>query len=365
MQIATTTLGQFDGRRDNNFTAIRILFAWLVLYGHSYAVQNSAGVRDPLNLIFEGSIWIGALSVNGFFAISGFLVAASFIRRGVVDYTLSRVLRIYPALIVCVLVTVFILGPFATQLSLASYFSTSDTYEYLRNMLAFQSMKYSLPGVFQDNVRDAVNGSLWSLTIELRCYFLLALAGVVGLMKSQLRLNATIVVLLIAGFFFYSDFPLIGKNEKWARPAMYFLVGVCFYANRDRIFLNLPLAAVCAVISYVSFGEDWFTYVFPWTFGYLVFYLAYCTRYLNIDDKVGDLSYGLYIYAWPTQQLTAMLWPSLGHIGNILIASTGTITLAYLSWHYLEKPALALKARLLSGQSRTAFKRFALAFRRN
>ena len=88
---------------------MRIILAWFVLYGHSYAIQKTAGYKDPLNEIFQGSTWIGALAVNGFFAISGFLVTASFIKRGAIDYTISRALRIFPALIVCILLSVFIM----------------------------------------------------------------------------------------------------------------------------------------------------------------------------------------------------------------------------------------------------------------
>lgn len=107
-------LKDFDGNRHNNFTSLRIILAWLVLYGHSYAFQNTSAIKDPLNHIFQDSIWIGTFAVNGFFAISGFLVTASIIRRGFLDYAISRVLRIFPALIVCMLFTVFVLGTLLT-----------------------------------------------------------------------------------------------------------------------------------------------------------------------------------------------------------------------------------------------------------
>ena len=107
----TSTLADYDGSRHNNFTILRIVLAWSVLYGHSFVVQKTEGIRDPLAALFQGSAWIGEIAVNGFFSISGFLVAASFVRRGVVDYLLSRALRIFPALIVCVFISVFVLGP--------------------------------------------------------------------------------------------------------------------------------------------------------------------------------------------------------------------------------------------------------------
>ena len=75
------------------------------------------------------------------------------------------------------------------------------------------------------------------------------------------------------------------------------------------------------------------------------------TPFLAVDEKLGDISYGVYIYAWPTQQMVAFMWPSLGVVGNILIASCITIFLAYLSWGLIEKPALALKSRFIGDQT--------------
>lgn len=207
----------FDENRNNNFTLIRIFFAWLVLYGHSYAIEKSHGIVDPLNTIFKGSIWIGAIAVNGFFVISGFLVAASFVRRGLLNYLLSRFLRIYPALIVCVFFTVFILGPSLTNIDTVEYFKASKTYQYLLNALAFLRMQWYLPGVFENNATSGINGSLWTLTVEVRCYLILAVLGLFGVFRKNLISNFVIFFIYIFAMFFYNKIPLIGINEKWAR----------------------------------------------------------------------------------------------------------------------------------------------------
>jgi peptidoglycan/LPS O-acetylase OafA/YrhL len=100
-------------------------------------------------------------------------------------------------------------------------------------------------------------------------------------------------------------------------------------------------------VAYFSFGEEWFDYAFPPTFIYLLFYLAYATPPLNTDAKVGDISYGIYIYAWPMQQLVAQLFPGQMPYFNTLASSVLVITLAWLSWHYVEKPMLGYKRVLL------------------
>ena len=118
---------EYDGNRENNFTLIRIILAWLVLYGHSYAIQKTPGVVSPLFWIFKGSTYSGEIAISSFFALSGFLVTASLMKRGFKDYAIARVLRIFPALILCILVSVFILGPILTNLSIVSYFTNIKT----------------------------------------------------------------------------------------------------------------------------------------------------------------------------------------------------------------------------------------------
>ena len=347
MNNSKNALIQYDGSRKNNFTGIRILFAWLVLYGHSYAIQKTVGIRDPLNILFQGSVWIGEIAVNGFFAISGFLVAASFINRGLKDYAISRILRIIPALFLCVLLTVFFLGPIFTNLSLREFFLNSQTYAYLSNGFAIFKVEWILPGVFEDNIRPAVNGSLWSLPVEARCYLILAVIGFFGLLKDRTLANLCIISVFLFGVIFFSEIPLIGGNSKWARPSMYFLIGVFFFINRDRVILDHRLAFLAVILIFSSFGEEWFLYVFPLSFVYLIFYTAYATKYINFDKKIGDISYGIYIYAWPVQQIVADIFPQFTPSWNTIISSLMVIPTAFISWRYIEKPILGYKKRLL------------------
>ncbi len=231
-----------------------------------------------MNLIFQGSIWTGALAVNGFFSISGFLVTASFMNRGFFDYSVSRALRIYPALIVCIFASVFILGPIMTNTEGLAYFSNPKTYSYLSNAIAFKRMQWILPGVFEQNIKAAINGSLWTLTVEVRCYLFLGIVGSFGLLRHKAIANCLILSLLLFGYFYYSDIPLLGQNLKWSRPSLYFLIGVFFYINRSNVFLDGKLALFASIVAACSFGQKWFSFVFPICFVYLIFYIAYATK---------------------------------------------------------------------------------------
>jgi len=340
-------LVDYDGSRENNFTTIRIFLAWLVLYGHSYAIQKVPGIKDPLLHLFQGSTWIGEIAVNGFFAISGYLVAASLVKRGITDYAVSRMLRIYPALIVCVLFSVFIIGPLFTNLAISEYFSSPKTMQYLRNAAAFFKMHWYLPGMFEQNTRDQINGSLWTLTVEVRCYLMLAFLGLIGFRLNKLTANTLLAVTFLVGLLSFSSIPLLGENAKWARPALYFLIGASLFVNRDRVLLDYRIALFALILAYLSFGKDWFNFTFPLALTYLIFYAAYATRYLQTDEKLGDISYGIYIYAWPTQQMVAQIFPDQTPYFNTLVSSVIVIAAAYISWHYLEKPILGYKETLL------------------
>lgn len=347
MNYSSKLLISHDGSRDNNFTTIRIFLAWAVLYGHSYVAQPFPGIQDPLNAMFQGSVWIGAIAVNGFFAISGFLVAASLVRRGVVDYMISRALRIFPALIICVFVSVFIIGPLFTTLSLSDYFSHPKTWDYLGNALGVLTMEWKLPGVFTENARPAINGSLWTLTVETRCYLLLGALTFLGFRVGKSAGNALLLVMFAVGIISFETIPLVGVNPRWARPALYFIIGVFLYLNRDRVYLDYRVALAAAVLGFLSFGETWFQWVFPPALIYLIFYFAYATKPLSTDAAVGDISYGIYIYAWPVQQIVAQSFPGQTPYFNTVTASIIVVILAWLSWHGIEKRMLNYKRVLL------------------
>ena len=347
------TLVDFDGSRRNTFTTMRIILAWLVLYGHSFAIAKTPGVSDPLNRLFQGSMWIGELSVNSFFALSGFLVCASYVNRGFLDYAVSRGLRIFPALIISVIFVTMVLGAATSTLRLSDYFSELETWRYLRNALAFFRMYWYLPGVFEGNVNQAVNGSIWTLTVEVRCYALLAICGLLGVFQHRHIANFFLACLFLFSLFYFYEVPMLGVKEKWARPAGYFLLGVILYVNRDRVVLDLRLAALALLLCGSAMGKPWFDYVFAVSWVYLLFYLAYRSPYIDADKKIGDISYGVYIYAWPIQQLVVFLSPGMHPYENVIWSTLIVVPMSWLSWHYAEKPILGLKASLLKTRTRS------------
>lgn len=326
---ANTAISDYDGRRDNNLTFLRIVFASVVLFGHGFAITNTH--PDPISQFLN--LWIGDVAVNGFFLVSGFLITGSFKRQGLFRFALLRLMRIYPAIIVCIALSI-VAGSLVTDVTSDEYWSSPMTWAYAQNIY-LQYLSWDLPGVFAGHPTTSVNGSLWTLPVELRCYFLLMCIGFFGVLDSRMRANFAGAFLLLIVYVDYSYIPLM-YHEAFGRPLSYFIVGVLVWANRDLIKLS-PIGATSAV-ALCSFGALVENQVlFCIGFSYTVFYIAFAVRHLDFD-KFGDISYGIYIYAWPVQQL---VWNSeQDGFSNFLIAAPITVLMATGSWFLVEKPCL-------------------------
>src|SRR6478735_10581756 len=165
----------------NHFNVLRLIAAWLVIYGHAWAITGTPG-GDLLARATQVK-FAGAIAVDMFFVISGFLIAASLQRNTVRGYLASRALRILPALIVCVGLSTFVLGPLLT--TAADYWRNPQTWQYLTHNATLHRAEFFLPGVFEQLPRTAIYGSLWTLPIEAQLYIALLIAGLLGMIDAR------------------------------------------------------------------------------------------------------------------------------------------------------------------------------------
>lgn len=338
--------------RHNNFDTLRIAAAVAVLISHAFPIAHGPGAIQPLGGISRGQTNLGSISVLIFFVISGYLIAQSFDRVPVAARFLkARALRIFPALFVVLLLSVAVLGPAVTTLPLREYFAHPETLWYLPNNLSLYRMQYTLPGVFEHVPRgQPVNGSLWTLQYEFTMYLVVLALGVAGLLTRWVVLALWLVVLLL-------DWRWIGGDYMhFADP---FLAGTTLYLWRDRVPLDWRLALLCLVPIVASMQVGGFRLAFSVFGAYLTLYIALSPS-VRLPDlaRWGDLSYGVYIFAWPVQQLAAfLLGPSVTWYWNIALSLPAVLALAWLSWHLVEKPALALKRVPLPVARRPALER--------
>ena len=354
-------------RDKNSLDFIRFVAAVAVIFTHAYPYALGADHQydDALAQFTHGQFTFGQLAVVIFFMLSGFLVTASLDRsQNAVSYMKARLLRIYPGLMALVLLTIFVLGPLVTNLSLSDYFHRGQTFKYFKVLLLYNPIHYSLPGVFTGNVYPSLlNGSLWTLFWEVLCYGLVLALWSLKLLKKKVVLILWMVFLilrlLMQEVLYYN---VTNPFIQSLRPVLFlsdismiipltlpFLTGMVFYLYRDQITLKrsyliigMPLFVICAVLGQ-GLPEFWIP-----TFGaYSLFYLASLGMFKNFA-RYGDFSYGLYIYAPLVQQsVTYTFGGMMEPILNFVLATPITLICAILSWHLVEKPALTLKNRTL------------------
>lgn len=344
-------LSSYSQGRDNNFNLIRIIAALAVLITHSFAVAIGSGDAEP----FRGSLGMtmGSIAVDVFFITSGFLVTSSLLnRQSTIEFVWARVLRIFPALLAMLLLTVFALGVFFTSLPISAYLSLPMTYIYLaKGATLFMGVAYNLPGVFDSNpYKSAVNGSLWTMPHEVRMYAILTIVWIALRITPKLRLTAFQIIVVTfafsAGIYFLAGHFYFHSKSEFPKLFFMFFVGAAFYVLREYIVLSHWLFWLFVIGLSVAISDKFvFFVVYVLAIGYILFYLAYVpSGVIRRYNQLGDYSYGVYIYAFPVQQAIAALIPGVSVPQMILLSAAITILLAILSWHLLEKRCLSLKA---------------------
>lgn len=342
--------------RDNAFDLIRFLAAVAVLFSHNFA---TSGLPEPT--YFRGET-AGSLGVFVFFAVSGYLVQQSWDRRpDPRSFTLSRALRIFPGLFACLLFCAFVLGPIVSPFPLGVYLSHLDVYKFVySNSAMFFVPRYdALPGVFADNAfPNHVNSSLWTIRYEVFMYVVL-LAISVLFNKKRVSVIAALLTGL-CGLWAYGTFielaepgqllwrlGVIGLDGRILKLAPFFLVGA-LVARVPKRFLSVTAAAFAFAFTALFYFSPIAIFVLWFTLPYCLVVFAYNSpAMLNKFGQHGDFSYGLYLYAFPVQQVMAHLaistksW-SLGFVMSFSFA----LALAVLSWRFVESPSLKVRTKL-------------------
>lgn len=334
---------------DNNFDFLRLIAVLLVWYGNCHLLRGGSDMLDKA-LPFQ------YLGVSVLFIISGYFVTASYERHGTpLSFLKNRILRVMPPLILAVGVCALLIGPIATSLKLGDYYEHSRTFSYFRNLTLF-TLQPDLPGVFGALPSSSVNGSLWVLPYEARCYAAIMLVGMLGILQPRIMLALFGCCLFILVYnAICGDNPpkrLLGIKWEKLRTTMWlgflFSGGGLVYMYRESIPRHIGLLTGCILIMLFSLGlpVKWGTILLDAALIYSVIYVGFLR--LPLLPKVsqyGEFSYGIYLYAFPIQQLTLHFMDgSKTPMGMFMLVSLlGTFACAFASWHLVEKKALMYK----------------------
>ncbi len=332
----------------NNFDFLRFALASLVVFSHSFPLATGTEDYEPLSVLTGRQVTFGALAVDSFFVISGFLILHSWHATPRVGAFLrKRVLRIYPAFLVAAALDAFIIAP---AFSAGSWppLDLGFVTRFVANALRLEAIA---PGAtFVGNpAAGPVNGSLWTISYEFWCYIGILVLGVCGLTKRRLFLTCGLLFFLVVSFVFVWRGltpggrllgQIFGYPPFWARLLPFFLAGMVFYAWRERIELNAMGAAIAigmlVVGAVTPFGMS---VVLPLAAAYLIFWIAFLPApRLSTFARRGDFSYGIYLFSFPILQI--IVHYAAAPISPLLLFAVGwpvSIAVAAASWHLVER----------------------------
>lgn len=345
----------------NSFNTLRLLAAFAVLLSHSFPL---AGLHEPAlgGLSSVGNPYsAGTMAVLVFFAISGYLITESWVRDpNLGRFFVRRSLRIFPGLIFVIFVTALVLGPILTSIPLGEYFSDFKFREYFLNLILIP--KPSLPGVFLFlPYPDTVNGPLWTLRHEFFMYAVVAGLGVLGWTHERSRTLAITLFLgvvwcVVVGVYF--NWPLIGRAGlhepklimKTIEMGAPFMVGAVMYLYRDKSIFSYRVLflLLIAFIASSMFDGSGVVKALGWiVIPYVSIVVGlFPPKFLSVIRFRSDISYGVYIYAWPVQQTISLFFlDQWGWLRCTALCLLITTLCAWISWSFVEKRALSFKPK--------------------
>lgn len=349
-------LAQVFNPRSNALNAWRLLLAAEVIVCHSWGVTGRIPSLRSVNQLLL------CVGVDGFFAISGFLITASWLANPRARaYFTARALRILPGFYVCLIVTAFLLAPIGVAIqggSVTKLLSSGAPLEFVLENSAVALVKFDIGGTPGGvPVAGVWNGSLWSLIWEVLCYLIVAGIGVAGLANRRWVSPAILVLALIGARLLP---PLTSPEELTrqhvdvvvallflaCRVAIMFSAGALLYQWRDKVPARWSLVAVSlAIVAAASLLPD-YRMVGAIPLAYAIIVSGALIHHKRFRLRT-DLSYGVYIYAFPIQQLLViggLIW--LNPLVFAVVSTIATLPLAAASWFLIENPARSLKHRV-------------------
>ncbi|CAN5418904.1 acyltransferase [soil metagenome] len=362
MQTLGTALDDQKGF-GRGFDFLRISLATGIIAWHT------AQLSGHLETARASAFWFSEyMLVPMFFALSGFLVAASAMRLSAKNFLLNRAARIIPALVADIIFAAMLIGPLVTTLPASQYFTNTGFVSYFLNIAGW--IHYTLPGVFETNPSHEVNGALWTVPFEMACYVILMVLMLTGaIRRPRLVLLITYTVLIVGIPVRLMTSHLAGDHPSFIEALAMdlflhrgsllwpsFLIGITLYQLRYYVPFSTTAAAglICAATLVSTFGNLEMLFGNVGVHAIALPLLGYLTVMIGLSPMprlpgfdTGDYSYGLYLYHVPFLQLLIYCFPAVwtgGWWWTLFFAGFPlALAAAVLSWHLFEYPVLKLR----------------------
>lgn len=337
----TSLAESFEPRR-NALNAVRLALAVGVIGWHSFPLTGQEVRSEPVRQL------LGNVFVDGFFAISGFLILSSWIRNPRWwPYLRARVLRILPAYWVCLIITGAIFSPVSVWIRGQQWTSSiaQSGFSYVLQNSLLKIRQYGIEGTLTDIPYPNVwNGSLWTLWWEFLCYLGILALGVLKLLRFRAVLPCSFIA-CVAAMVAVTVSPTTNNFINTApRFATMFLAGALIYSWQSRLPVSWRLVSVAFAMVLVSTLVPNYRVLaaLPLAYATICSGALIKLRWLRLRN---DVSYGVYIYAFPMQQLLSSAGAyKFGVLAFFVISTLSALPPAIISWFAVERPALRLKA---------------------
>lgn len=339
-------------QKENGFDLVRLFASVLVIVSHSYPLS---GRQDEIFAQWLHYDTGGGFAVAAFFVISGMLITRSALDNDGWSFLRARILRVVPALLLVGALQYLVIGPIFTTTPLPTYFVAELTHPIKTATIFWNN--YVLTGVFTRNIVPNVNGSLWTLPYEFSFYLWVYLATGLGVLT---RRSSVVLSLLVVGFAlflkhgvglsFESQGGFLFKGSPYysgIKNLVFFMMGSMLYFLRDRIVLTAPMAITALLLMVIAVGGHMEGLAYYVCFPYLVIYAGLkLLPAISLRKSIGDLSYGVYVIGFPIQQMIVDLsGQTIRPTFLTLLSVPLSMGFAWMSWRYVEEPALRLRHR--------------------
>ena len=327
----------------NGIGFLRLLLAFTVLVSHTWPLGGFGS--DPGHDFNN----LGILAVECFFVLSGYLITKSALRVDSARFMWHRIIRIFPAYWLSLLVVAAVFAPvvWKTSHGLISYFTSANppAFGFIFNNFLLVQGQIGIGGTLSENPFPSMwNGPLYTLYWEFLCYVAIAI------LAATRFLNVKVIGIIAGLSWIYLQITniqvLVGQVDD--RPAKFifeFALGslLFFLGNYflDKRKWGVPLLAIGVTVgTYLTFGFEQLGII---SLGILVLWVGLNAKFLP-NFAGNDYSYGVYLFGWPVQQTATYFgWGDHGIFQYFAVCAIATMLLAVFSWHIVEKKALKLK----------------------
>ncbi|HFV5711094.1 acyltransferase family protein [Escherichia coli] len=325
-------------KENNNIDIFRVIAACLVIWGHAYVISPEVGKSDFITYLLPHDT-SGSIAVKIFFFLSGLVVTNSILTtNSPIKFIASRFFRIWPALFFTCIICAYIIGPIVSTLPLKEYFNPENRiYLYVFNNISMIT-QYNLPGVFLDNPHPiSVNGSLWTIPYEVYAYIILLCLFCIGIYKKPLLVAFLAVAITFESvskikIVFFST----PSNPEVPMLAACFAFGSVLAAYKNVISITLKTFISLWILYILLIDNPYSMYLSYAAIFIAILYLSKTNTLLKIKPK-SDISYGVYLWGFPVQQIIAMYFLNKGVLFNQILSIFICIVLGWASWHLVEK----------------------------